>query len=424
MSPGEMPGLFIFLGAEKKRALYLGMRNIYQGDEEGCGLSSLRSLLCLKSHQRGYRYLPLEGHPPYSLERLRQAAAREGLVLSFKRVRGEKELAGNRKWPLLLLLGPETDSHMVLARGRLGRYLLVDDPSEGRHYRRIKDLNKSWNGIYGEVVSYQSQKCPYHKPSLGEQGRRYLALLMGVLSQIALYIGFYFMGEESGFYGTLSALTSAMLLEIAERFFSVRAMKHFDSIWLLRIDDPDPEVLKKNYQHYYAFKKGLNANWLRFFSAFLFFVSLSMLVGWNNPSFFACVAGLAGYLFLEASIFSKAFHRAEKELESRERLLFHNRLPQELRRSEILSLASQAYRLGDYLGYGQAIGFAIVLALSFIPSAAAHDFSLNYYLFHFFALYSIAGALREVYDFFENREKQEGEYDYFLEYFVKKSSGE
>jgi hypothetical protein len=400
------------------------MRNIYQGDEQGCGLSSLRALLILESHQRGYRYLNLEGHPPYSLESLKDAALKEGLTLSFKRVSGPKRLEDNTQWPLLLLLGPEKDSHMVLARKRLGRRILVDDPSAGRHYLKIAELNQLWNGIYGVVVSYERQPCPYHRPSFGEGGRRYLALALGVLSQVCFYIGFYFMGLENGFYGTLGFLSSGVLLEIGERYVAVWAMKCFDKKWLFYVDDPEPGKLKKNYEHYYAFKKGLYSHWLSFFSSFVFFISLSFLVGFNNPTFFASIASLAVYLFLEATLFNPTMRLSRRNLEGREQALFANRLKEDERRHEIAYLAKESYRLGDYLGYGQAVGFAMVMALAFIPSLAVNDFSLNYYLFHFFALYAIAGALREVYSFFENHDLQESQYDYFLEYFVKKSKGD
>jgi hypothetical protein len=400
------------------------MRNIYQGDEQGCGLSSLRSLLIYESHKRGYRYLTLEGHPPYSLETLRQAALKEGLSLSFKRVSGTKRLQDNRKWPLLLLYGPEKDSHMVLARKRLGRRVLVDDPSEGRAWIKLDTLNERWNGIYGEVDSYERQPCPYHQPSFGEGGRRYLALLLGLLAQVAFYVGFFFMGVENGFYATVSCLAGGVILEIAERYFTVWGMKCFDKKWLLAVDDPEPEQLKRNYEHYYAFKKGLYTHWLECFSSFLFFASLSFLVGWNNPTFFACVAALAVYLFLEATLFSKSLRRGRRELESRQNSLFAHRLGGAERLEELRYLAKTSYRLGDYLGYGQAVSFAMVMALSFIPSVASSDYSLNYYLFHFFALYAIAGALREVYSFIENHDRQESEYDYFLEYFVKKSIGD
>jgi hypothetical protein len=59
------------------------------------------------------------------------------------------------------------------------------------------------------------------------------------------------------------------------------------------------------------------------------------------------------------------------------------------------------------------------LALALIPTFYSGDMSLNYYLFHFFGIYAIGGALREIYSFFQNHDTMESEYDYFLEYFQK-----
>jgi hypothetical protein len=86
------------------------VENIYQGDEEGCGLACLRMLLIHESKQSNYRYLTLEGgHPPYSLELLRSAAGKEGLEILWKRAESKSALEGNTKWPVLLLIGNEKD---------------------------------------------------------------------------------------------------------------------------------------------------------------------------------------------------------------------------------------------------------------------------------------------------------------------------
>ncbi len=394
------------------------MRNIYQGDEEGCGLACLRMLLVCLSHKKDYRYLTLDGHPPYSLKALTEAGEKEGLELTFKRVKDKELLFKNDNWPILILQGDERNSHMVLLRRKFGSYVEVFDPSEGKCWKKISNLITYWNGIYGEVTSYVKTKCEARKRRQGGEIERVAALGFGLLSQAALYAGFYFVDYQGNFLYTIILFSTALVFEILKRLFAVRAMKCFDKKWLHGIYD-DEKRLRKNYEHYYAYKKGWFLNHLSLFSSFLFFVSLSLLLGVNNLAFLASIGGLACYLFLEAFFYSQTLRGKKKALEWKEKSLFASKEVKETKERLIKEINQEGYRLGDYFSYGQAIYFAVLLALALIPTFYSGDMSLNYYLFHFFGIYAIGGALREIYSFFQNHDTMESEYDYFLEYFQK-----
>lgn len=396
------------------------MRTIIQGDEEGCGFASLRNLLCRLSHNPNYAYLTLEGHPPYSLETLRRAGIKEGVSLSFVRVNSKESLRTNKDYPILLLFGPERDCHMVVALRRVGNSLLLDDPAEGRHFRSLAKIIARWNGIYGRVEDYQKQPCPYHPPKLGGTAFRYGSNLLLVASQVALYAGFYLMNGEEHFLITVLLLTLFGLLNIASRLLSVLGMKAFDRRWLQRIYDPEAKRLEQNYRHYYAFKQGLYINGGMALMDLLSFFLLSFLVGWNNLAFFASIGGMAVYLFLESFFYRETLLIKKGELERREKCLFASNEIQEKKRKEIAYLSQEAYKLGDYFAYGELLFLLMSFVLALIPSFASGTISLNYYLFHFFALTSLGGSLRGVYGYLEKRENAASEKDYFQEYFVKR----
>lgn len=397
---------------------------IYQGDEEGCGLACLRMLLVRLSKNPRYRYLTLESHPPYSLAELKKEASKQGLELSFKRALGKEDLYSNEKWPLILLLGPEKDSHMVLALKSRGRKILILDPAEGKRYRKKEEVFDEWNGIFGEIVSYSKCPCPYHRPKALGKGPLCGVSFLTIAAQSVLYYGFYTISEEGSYLWTILAFSFFSLFEIAAHFSSVFMMKRFDRAYLARIYDVDERRLEKNYRHYYAYKKSYFGGWVEFLSSFFFSLALSFLVGYNNLYFFVAVAGIGLYLFLETFFYEKRLRAEKSQLENEERSLFKETDCEGKKRDKIKKINDDSYKIGDFISYSAIIRILLILSLAAIPSLAKGEFSLNYYLFHFFALLSVAEWLKKVATFFYEEPQREQEYDYFLEYFLKNEKRE
>jgi hypothetical protein len=395
------------------------VETIYQGDEEGCGLACLRMALVLVSHQKNYRYLTIEGHPPYSLAQLSQAAAKEGLTLTFKRVEDKEDLAHNTHWPVLLLLGKEEDSHCVLARRAWGRRILIDDPSSGTKWVKREVLFDEWNGIYGEVGSYFKSKCPYKKKSIDIPWMFSLASLMEILAESALYFGFYNVQKNADYLYSVLAFTLYGLFAILKRLFAVNGMKKFDQDYLERIYDEDNARLRRNYEHYYRYKSLLFGGWIEFVSALFFSAALTYLVGFNNLYFFASAAGYLAFAVFEGLYWGQHIQGEKNQLENNEKALFASKAPSEEKLASLHEINEKAYSLGDYLSYIQIIRFVLALALALIPVLGEQEITLNYFLFHFFALLSIGDGFEKIVTFLVKGRERSQEFDYFLEYFLK-----
>jgi hypothetical protein len=395
------------------------MEPIYQGDEEGCGLASLRMLLILVSREKNYRYLTLEGHPPYSLEQLSQAAGKEGLGLSFKRVEDKSELERNDSWPLLLLYGKEEDSHCVVAAKRRGKRILIYDPSEGKHWSKISEILLRWNGIFGEVASYFATPCPCKKKRILPPNGLIFASGFEILSEAMLYLGFYNVQKDSNFLVSVIYFAFFGLFAIAKRTFAVQGMKAFDKQHLSALYDEDPHRLRSNYEHYYHFKTFLFGGWIDFLSALFFTAALLILVSFNSPYFLASAGGFLIYSLFEALYWRKNLEKEKTALERDEKSLFASKDNAEMKHSSIVSLNQRAYRLGDYVSYSQAVRFVLSLGLSLIPMLAEQKIALNYFLFHFFALLAIGDGFERVMAFLLKGGERNREFEYFLEYFLK-----
>lgn len=399
------------------------MENIYQGDEEGCGLACLRMLLVYESKDKNYRYLTLDGHPPYSLEALRSTAGKEGLDILFKRAENKNSLMLNKKWPLLLLLGEGKNPHMIFVEKRWRSSLLVYDPAAGREWRKAEEIIEKWDGVFGEVGSYVKERCSYHAPRSPLPFSFIGACFTELLADASLYFAFFFLRDDGNAFYPIVLFACYGFLEIAKRLFSVNAMRSFDKTWLDRIFDPEKARLRKNYEHYYRYKSLLFASILEFVSGLSMTAGLCCLIGFNNAWFFVSVLGIVFYLSAESSLYFSSLQAKKKKIEEREKVLFLSDEVQEKKTEEIHAINEAAYGLGNRLSYEEIIYFILCLVLSMIPSLGKGIWSLNFYLFHLFALFAVGDALKKVISFFEKNAERKAEFDYFLEFFAKNRKG-
>jgi predicted double-glycine peptidase len=397
----------------------LNVENIYQGDEEGCGLACLRMLLSLVSHQKNYRYLTLEGHPPYSLEQLKKAAGKEGLTLVFKRVESKDNLYQNSNWPLLLLLGEEADSHCVLARKCRRDKILINDPANGEKWVKKEILYSKWNGIYGEVASYYATKCPFQKKKALFPWSLGVASVCEVLAEAALYFGFYNVQKNANYLYSVLAFAIFGFLDIFKRSFAVQGMKTFDEAYLDKIADSEPHRLRNNYEHYYRYKSLFFGGWIEFVGAFFFSFALLFLVSLNSPFFLASALGFLAFAVFEGLYWQHHLQQEKTQLERDEKAYFISKDAIEEKIEALHRLNDKSYQLGDYVSYSGAIRLVLSLALALIPMLAEQKISLNYFLFHFFALLAVGEGFEKMVAFFLKGPERSQEFDYFLEYFLK-----
>ena len=147
---------------------------------------------------------------------------------------------------------------------------------------------------------------------------------------------------------------------------------------------------------------------------------LSFLFGLNDPYFYVSAIGLTVYLALESQIFRKKAVKKKEELVIAEESLLKGRDSIHEQLKKMTNINNEAFQIGEGATYVQIIYMAVAIGLSFIPSLMSDNFSLNYYLFHFFGLLGLGQGIRSLLNFFENRSERARAYVYFLENFVKK----
>jgi len=395
---------------------------VRQAGREGCGIAALRTLLIYLSHDRNYRYLTIEGHPPYSLEALTKAAAKEGLRIEFRRAICVSSIREADVFPLLVLTKtPKGNGHLLLVTQISDKGLAALDPAAGRRTIKIPDFEAIWTGIYAEVLSYEPKKASWRKKRILPIGPLVAEIALELGSNTALLFGFYFLNGSGSFCYPITCFFVFALTMILRRFLSTRTLKKFDQRWLGATFDKDPRRFRENYERFNSFKNDLFASPLQFFSSLFLLCALAFLLGTNNPSFFLALAGVGVFQGLWVYLLTGSLKRKRRRLTVTEESLFSAPLSPGEASTALSTLGKATYQLADEIGYSKIVFYAFCLALTFLCFIGQPVVSLNFYLFHFFGVLAGGEAFEKMFLFLFSRPYREEDEEYFREYLAKDS---
>ena len=393
---------------------------VYQGDEEGCGLATLKMLLLDLTKKKGYRYLTSEKETDISLEDIRQIAFKEGIDIKWKRASSKEELLLATSFPLLILLEGSNKGHLVYLKKGTKKKFLVYDPAIGKRWVKKEDFIKDFSCVYGEPVLFSVESCPYTKPKIFSKKGFFLSSLTSLLGIASLYFGLYLLGNEDSYIVVAILLSLYGLLSVGSRLINGFFSRRFDKRWLKYVPSNSKKKLAKNYERYYAFKSSTFPAVMTIVEGVSVVFGLSFLFGLNDPYFYVSAIGLSIYLALESGIFRKKVVKKKESLVLAEENLLQGKDNIREQLKKMSSISNKAFQIGEGATYVQIIYMAVAIGLAFIPSMMSENFTLNYFLFHFFGLLGLGQGIRSLLNFFENRSERERAYVYFLDNFVKK----
>ncbi|MBO4737807.1 MAG: hypothetical protein J5627_05200 [Bacilli bacterium] len=393
---------------------------VYQGDEEGCGLATLKMLLLDLTKKKGYRYLTSEKETDISLEDIRQIAFKEGVDIKWKRASSKEELLLATSFPLLILLEGSNKGHLVYLKKGTKKKFLVYDPAIGKRWVKKEDFIKDFSCVYGEPVLFSVESCPYTKPKIFSKKGFFLSSLTSLLGIASLYFGLYLLGNEDSYIVVAILLSLYGLLSVGSRLINGFFSRRFDKRWLKYVPSNSKKKLAKNYERYYAFKSSTFPAVMTIVEGVSVVFGLSFLFGLNDPYFYVSAIGLSIYLALESGIFRRKVVKKKESLVLAEENLLQGKDNIREQLKKMSSISNKAFQIGEGATYVQIIYMAVAIGLAFIPSMMSENFTLNYFLFHFFGLLGLGQGIRSLLNFFENRSERERAYVYFLDNFVKK----
>jgi hypothetical protein len=395
---------------------------IYQIDDESCSLAALKMILIATSHKKAFAYLDISlHHPPYSLLEMSNQAKEYGFALTFLKADGSDiSYPNGLKKPFLVLLKGSKSTHLVMIKHLSKKRVYYLDPAEGKVHLRKEEFLKRWVGVYG--VCQRLDEVPLKLPPIPKlypSSWASITTLCLIIFSLCLAGGFYYLNQDGNFIIPIVCFTLAAVVEISREALNSYFSRKFDQKWLTETYDPSNERFKNNYLHYCEFKKMSLQKGSNAISFLLFIMALEILIGLNCPYFFLA----SGILLVSLFFYEKYhFHQLKKkgrELEEDESILWKDGT-----RSKKINMLGQlsveASSFSKSLVYSRIVLAFIVVALSFIPLISAPSVTLNYYLFHLFALLSVGEAFLHVLQYAFEDPIRSASKGYFLEYFAKK----
>lgn len=391
---------------------------IYQENEKGCGLACLRMAMIEATGQSGYKYLQLEGHPPYNLKSLQDAAGENGVKLNFYRAKAKNELACIKTFPIILLLNDEGREHLVYVPKAKKDKLLVYDPAKGKYWIKTDDILEKWGLVYGDFELIEKKKCKYKKPRIVSTLDNSIMFLFQILSCVALFAGFYFMEDDSNYILSIALLASYGIFEIAFRAKMVASMKKYDRKWLHKISE-NPKIRKDRFEHFYELKKSIFPSMAGFIGALITALALSLLFGLNNSIFFLAEAILMLYSLLYAIFAYKKTHKRISALKVDEENFITSKVDANNDFENLKRINDESYKIASFISYEKIIFTIVTIMLTLLFFLDAPKISLNYFLLYFGALFMVGEKFKEILEWMMNYPIREKEILYFYEYFIK-----
>ena len=392
----------------------------YQFDEHSCALSSLRILTYLLTKKRGWKNMAFNSHPPYSLKTLEEEMEDYGFELTFFEAEKEEfSYPSNQNGPFLALLNENERTHMTVVTKIDDDQVTYLDPAVGKVVTKKEKFLSIWTGIYGVLVQTVIMKPPNAK-RIVPIWREIVSDGLLFLAEVSLGLALAFL-DRAPLWLTLTCMGLALVLEEGRRLFILSSIKEFDKKYLSAVYDEDPKRIKTNYERYNLLKKSLFADVASIISQIGACLLIAVIVGMNSPSFFLSLGGVLALLCGEKFIFHRYFYTKRVRMQKEEQLLYGSSEEAE-KRQLLFSLSQDADKYGKMMLIEKAILTITMAAFSILPSIMANDSSLNYYLFHLFALLFIQKGGSDVFEYAFNRKEREKNLLYFREYLSKISS--
>lgn len=363
---------------------------VYAGSEEGCGLASLKMMLARLQGDPNYRYLEEEG--PFSLERLRIIAEREGIRLCWKKASVKGTIRNARSFPFILLFEEGTKTHAVYLFRRRGRKFFLFDPSKGKTALDVDQLLAKWNGVFAEGERFERHRS--------ENKRPHFFTKIGVLSIFAFYAfalssflaSFFFFEAQNPVYMTVAFLALGIIFSFLERRMVLLEMRRFDRRFLPRIYD-NPKAHKdfeSSFSLYQESKKNLFLRLRFLLECPLTCLSVLFLFGSNSSAFL--IAGAVTLLLemLLQFLFAKSKSRHAQSIHEGEKAFLRCLSSKKEGMKVYRSLLKKAEGAAQKEELHRALTVLCIALIAFIPPLLEGRIEINYYLFGLFGLLGLS----------------------------------
>ena len=387
---------------------------VYQAQEKGCGFATVKMALIHMSKNRGYAFLsePLVEVAP-DLASLISYGKEFGLHLRAYECPSQ-DLYECMEHPLLLLLRGEKGLHMVYLASRRAERFLILDPSKGRKWVRLEDLEASFTGVFLRIESYEKKDEDFtYFPPVSMSKMMGLSSVLALLPMAFCILGFFLLDLSFPPIYFLGSLLASLFFSILERFVLLVAMERFDARYASSLDAKGLRKRNELYVHYHSYKNAL------FGSRVSAYTHLASLVG--SLAFF-CFHDL--YLVLSmgvgvclVALFHLLFGNGLEERKEKAVWLENQYLEATVgengRKKMREELFKETYRYGRIYSFVEGSGLLLSLLLSSLALLFQGVYQIGTFVLYFFALSYVLSEANKLFESSRANEKLKKEEPYF-----------
>ena len=399
---------------------------LFQSQEHGCGVASIKMLLAEVYRNRSYYYIEeieADDKAPSILE-LVQYASTHGMKLVPFKTDDLVNTFPTWNYPLLLLFhGQGNATHMVMAKQRKGKKVVIYDPASGKRAYTPDELSKRFCGIYlkvegtKDVAMGNSTKFECnHKPPFPIAGA-----LVSLFPSSFLCLGLFFLYLEVPLLVPFILFAFAFLSLLFARFLLAKSQEDFDARYINNLDADSKSGRRSRLSHYYAYKAASLS-----FAPFLATLSLNLSVAAIFLSAYhftlgmgllGCYVGLGLFLFLR--------HPRINKLKEESALLESDWIEEEnaeKRKGILRCIRKNASRLSFLLFLEEGLVITLSLLVPLLITSIDGSLAVGELILYSLSFYFCLGNLTKIKQILDLYQRKRQEESYFRFHFMEKDA--
>lgn len=377
---------------------------IRQIGEKDCAITSLKILLANIYKRKDFLFYPQANiNEALSLKDVIRIAKNEGVVLSAYRLKNKNEIKELKHKKSLIVIKRRNILHLIYLKNIKRRGVVILDPKIGKVFMKFQDFFEIWNGEVLETVKVNGSNFNIKKKRIIPLYKEILMIAFQIFTYSLFLCGLYFINNTVDFLIPLVLFISFIFSLLLFNYLLINFMKKIDNDLFKGIYRSEGN-LKEKYLKITKLKTLIFTSPLELISSILL-VTFSLIILGINSYLSLIIAFFVLFIqFLLKVISSSYLDYRKNYIENCENHLFLSE-NEENALSNFKVLNDEVYKFITLNNLKKFLLILIIIVGCLFLCSFEKEISLNYLLFHVFAIYYISSNFDKILDFNKNYEE-------------------
>lgn len=377
---------------------------IRQIGEKDCAITSLKILLANIYKRKDFLFYPQANiNEALSLKDVIRIAKNEGVVLSAYRLKNKNEIKELKHKKSLIVIKRRNILHLIYLKNIKRRGVVILDPKIGKVFMKFQDFFEIWNGEVLETVKVNGSNFNIKKKRIIHLYKEILMIAFQIFTYSLFLCGLYFINNTVDFLIPLVLFISFIFSLLLFNYLLINFMKKIDNDLFKGIYRSEGN-LKEKYLKITKLKTLIFTSPLELISSILLVTFSLSILGINSYLSLIIAFFVLFIQFLLKVISSSYLDYRKNYIENCENNLFLSE-NEENALSNFKVLNDEVYKFITLNNLKKFLLILIIIVGCLFLCSFEKEISLNYLLFHFFAIYYISSNFDKILDFNKNYEE-------------------